>query len=351
MIKGSALFLVVSLIALRLTAQAQSEPPEVVVIAAGVPRPMGETRDYDGWFAELADAGVTAFLATSQYQEVPEALALNYEADFVPPCSPDDPAFAAMRAHDIQLVVPGQLFYPPGELPPLEADPLRALLACTGDAGIFGVLSVDEPVNAPHEPADPTRDVRAIYERVQQVAPNLPVLMVHAPIPSEIPLEDGTVRPVNEAEIAAYLVQVEQFSAYADIIGFDVYPIPPDIASVIAPGQGVVRVPYAIALPAYLDWLHQTADGRPIFMTLQGFSYARLLDAETNQQAADAGYRLRFPTETELRDMACLTAASDAMIVWWGQSHLTSEDTAFWTSLLDVTRGVSSDPDGYCQDE
>lgn len=327
---------------------AAAEQRPVIVIAAGVPKYLGETRDYDRIFAELASAGVTAFLATSQYQEIPAALALDYEVDFLPPCKADSPAFTAMRKHKIQLIVPGALLYPPGAFPPLAEDPLRSLLDCLGKDLIFAVFSVDEPVNALTDATDPVKNVRELYERVKQVAPQIPVMMVHAPLPSETVDTTGTTRPTTQAELDAYLRQVEQFSVYADIIGFDVYPIPPEIAAVPAPGLGTRRVNYPEAFPAYLDWLKEVAAGRPVFMVLQGFSYARLLDAATAQEAVDAGFDLRFPTQAELREMACLTAASDGMIAWWGQSHLVEEDAAFWGDLLAVTEGVTADPSGYC---
>lgn len=329
----------------QVKAGAQSD---VIVIAAGVPKPHGESGDYDHIFAELADAGVTVFLATSQYQEVPEPLSLGYEIDFLPPCTPESPAFAAMRKYGIRLIVPGQLLYAPGQFPPLEDDPLLALIECAGEDGIFAVFSVDEPAHAAQDASDPERDVRELYARVKEVAPELPVMMVHAPLPVEIIEDDGAVRAPMQAEIDAYLQQVELFSAHADIIGFDVYPIPPDIAPVVAPGLGTSPVPYQEAIPAYLDWLNGIAAGRPVFMVLQGFSYERQLDAATAQQVADAGFVLRFPSEDELREMACLTVTGGGMVAWWGQSHLLAEDADFWTSLLNVSRGVSADAAGYC---
>jgi hypothetical protein len=337
---------VVILLGSRPTVLAQ--PPAPIVIAAGVPKYLGETRDYDRIFAELSEAGVTAFLSTTQYQEVPTTLALGTEVDFLPPCEPTSPAFAAMRKYGVKLIVPGQLFYGTDEFPALDDDPLRALMECAGEGMIFAVLSIDEPVNAIRNPDDPAQDVRALYERVKLIAPDLPVMMVHAPLPTEITEPDGSVRPPTLAEIDHYLSLAQDLSRYADMIGFDLYPIPPELAPIFAPGQGSSPVDYPTAFPGYLEWLNQTASGRPVFMVLQGFSYERLLDAATAQQAADAGYALRFPTPDELRQMVCLTYADQGMIVWWGQSHLIEDDAEFWGSVLDASRNVTTDPGAYC---
>lgn len=113
------------------------------VFMAGVPKFLGESRDYDRIFQALADAGVTAFFPTFQYQELPDARSLGYEADFLPPCEADDPAFAAMREHGVKLIVPGQGLYPLDAFPGPDDDPLRALMHCAGEEMIQAVLSID----------------------------------------------------------------------------------------------------------------------------------------------------------------------------------------------------------------
>lgn len=315
----------------------QAENP-VIVIAAGVPKYLGEAKDYDQIFGMLAQAGVTAFMPTSQYQEVPEPLALGYEVDFLPPCDPTAPVFEALREHHLKLLLPGELLYPPGQMPPLEDDPLRALMDCAGEAQIMGVLSLDEPIKTGRT----LGDVQALYERIKQVAPDLPVMMVHAPLV----VED---RPLSQEEIDTYLHTVSEYNVYADWVGFDLYPIPVDIMPVLAPGQGTDVIPYTTAFPAYLDWLDQTANDKPYFMVLQAFSYRHLLDEATAQEAEAAGYVLPLPTEEELRAMACMTVEGGGFITWWGQSHLTAADAEFWETVLDVTRQVTTDPLGYCE--
>jgi hypothetical protein len=312
----------------------ENDPP--LVIMAGVPKYLGETRDYDLIFSTLAEAGVTAFLPTSQYQKLPEPLALDIDADFFPPCDFDGAPFAAMRKHGVKLLAAADVLYPPGQFPPLDDDPLLKLIECAGDGQVWGVLSYDEPAWSGRN----LDDVRVLYERVKQVAPDLPVLMAHAPR-----LIDG--EPPAQAEIDDYFNHVAEYSVYADMVGFDLYPIPPEIAAILAPGYGQKSVPYAAAFPAYLNWLSDTT-GKPVFMALQGFSYRHLVDDATAQQAEAAGFVLRPPSSEELRTMACLTVNAGGGIAWWGQSHLTAADTEFWTALLDVTHQVITDPAGYC---
>jgi hypothetical protein len=321
-----------------IAASGSDSPPTIGVTAAGVPKYWGETRDYDQWFGELAAAGVTAFLPYSAYQEAPEPLSLGYEVDFFPPCSYDDAAFQALRTQHIQLLVAGEVLYADG-FPPLEEDPLRALMACAGEGMISAVLSIDEPGINQTNDSDPTENARALYERVKAIDPALPVMMVHAPIPDA----------VTEAEVDEYLSNVSAFSAYADIIGFDLYPIPTESASLIAPDLGLTPVGYTEAFPAYLGWLQEVADGRPYFLVLQAFSFERQVSAEIAQEIRDAGYLMRFPTEAELQDMACLAVEGGVSeIAWWGQSLLIEEDAAFWESVLAVTQGITIDADAYC---
>ncbi len=310
--------------------------------AAGVPKYLGERRDYEAIFSTLAEAGVGAFFPTFQYQEIPMPASLGFEQDFLPPCTPDDPAFMAMRANGIKLIVPGGLLYPPGDMPPLEDDPLAALRECAGSEGITAVLSIDEPFGAVRDPADPYQDVRAIYERVKRIAPGVPVWMVHAPIPAKLPGEDGRARPVTQDEIAGYLVEVRNFSVYADGFGFDVYPVPMEVADITAPSQGGDVGDYATTVENYARWLSENAAGKTTFLVLQGFPYDRLFND---------GVDIPAPTEAELREMVCRAQANGVgYFVWWGQSFLLAEDQSLWDAVLAVTEGITADPAAYCAD-
>lgn len=333
-----------------ISAQDEATPPaNISVMMAGVPKHWGETRDYDAWFASLKAAGVTAFLPFSEYQEIPEALSLGYEADFLPPCTYDSPAFQALRTHDMKLIAAAQLLYPPGNFPPLESDPLLALSQCAGEGMIAAVLSIDEPFYSAQEGVDPYRDVRELYERVKQVMPDLPVMMVHAPIVTEMTDANGQPRPVTQDEVDYYLNEVEHLSEYADTVGFDFYPIPEEITRLTAPYQGITAVDYETAFPSYLQWLHDMTPGRSYMMVLQGFSYEQQLSPELAQQARDAGYTTLPPTEGELRNMACAVwRGGGSVIAWWGQTFLQEKDEAFWNVILKVSQQITSDPTVYC---
>jgi hypothetical protein len=133
------------------------------------------------------------------------------------------------------------------------------------------------------------------------------------------------------------------------MIGFDLYPIPYPVAGLVAPNLGLELLDYREAFPAYLDWLAEVADGRPYFLVLQAFSYERQFSPEMAQELRDAGYDLPFPTEDELKEMACLAAEGGASeIAWWGQSLLIEDDAAFWQSVLNVSEGISGDAEEYC---
>ncbi len=336
-------------ISLSMLVSVSASRSTIEITAAGVPKYWGETRDYDAWFSELAAAGITDFLPFSEYQEFPEALYLGYEVDFFPPCSYDDAAFQALRAHKIKLLVAGEVLYADG-FPPLEEDPLRALMACAGEGMISAVLSVDEPGITQIHADDPTRNARMLYEHVKAVDPSLPVMMVHAPIPQTVVESDGTSRPVNQVDVDTYLRHIEEFSLYADIIGFDLYPIPAEFASLIAPNLGLSHFEYKAAFPAYFDWLHDVAAGKPYFLVLQAFSFERELSPEMAQEVKDAGFHLRFPTESELQDMACLAVEGGvSKLALWGQSFLLSEDEAFWESVLAVSHSITTDEADYCE--
>ena len=69
------------------------------IIAAGVPKTLAESGDFESIFQTLSDAGMTVFLPTFQYQEVPEAKSLSLDHYFMPPCQPlSDPLSAMLQA-------------------------------------------------------------------------------------------------------------------------------------------------------------------------------------------------------------------------------------------------------------
>lgn len=317
-------------LALFLSAAAEPETPLFGV--AGVPKALGVKRDYDAIFAELQKAGVTLFYPTFLYVMAPEPKSLGRETDFLPPCSAAAPAFAALHRHGIKLVIPGHLLYPLGApLPPLDRDPLRKLLDCTGRDGLFGVASYDEPA---HQHV-PLTALRALYERVKQVDRTLPVLMVHAPVKID---EVKTARAAD-----TYLDEIRRQSVYADIVGFDLYPIPQVVAHLGTPSSVGRSADFSTAISEHMNWLRRAVPGKRYLVVLQGFSYADEVEPRTLRSMASAAVLslLRPPSKAELAQMARLSIDAGAdLVVWWGQSMLADDHAAVWRDLLQVTHEV-----------
>lgn len=308
--------------------------PEVAFGVGGVPRPIAQTRDYDKIFGQLSAAGATVFFPTFQYREAPAPATLGFEVDFLAPCNGASAAFTALKKNKLRLLLVGDLIYPrAGAFPAMASDPLKALIACAGREQIYGVLTYDEPV---HNGIDDGA-LKAVYERIKQIDATLPVLMVHAPIVLD------REPHLTASGRAGYLDNVVRASRYADIVGFDIYPIPPSIAKIGSPASEGRIVGHAEAIRDYSDWLKQRVPDKKHWVVLQGFSYAdqfspmmvafmrRVMDLTA----------VRHPTAAELREMAEIAIAGDAVIVmWWGPSLLTDSGLPMWQSLLDTIRGL-----------
>jgi hypothetical protein len=307
-----------------------ADRPLPLIGVAGVPRELAASRDYDRIFEALAANGIELFFPTFQYVEAPQSRSLGYETDFTAPCAAEDPAFTALRAHGVRLIVPASLLYDPAQpLPPLDSDPLAALIACAGADAVFGVLSYDEPAHS----GVPVQATQALYERIKAVAPELPVLMVHAPLR----VEAGA--PDDDAARSAYLAGVEQQSRAADIVGFDTYAVPPSIQRVGAPPAGNRVVDAETAVEGYLDFIKRVAPGKRYLSVIQNFSPAdqyapEMLALFPPELRAEA----RPPTKSELEGM--LRAAVDngaSVIVWYGGGFIKSEGAPEWRGTLDVS--------------
>jgi hypothetical protein len=311
-------------------ASQESRPDTAPLIGvAGVPRELAATRDYDRIFATLSAHGIDLFYPTFQYVEAPKAASLGFEADFVPPCRREDPAFAAMRAHGIRLIVPAGLLYDPSRsLPPPEADPLAALIACAGDV-IYGVLSYDEP---PHSGLQPGA-TQALYRRIKAVAPQMPVLMVHAPLR----VRNGAAG--DDPARRAYLAAVAEHSRHADIVGFDTYPIPVSIQRLGAPGPGGAIVGEREAVGAYLAFIRRTNPGKHYLSVIQNFSPADQYAPELRARfPAELRARARAPSRTEMRTMLRQAVQNGAsVVIWYGGGFTETEDAPQWRATLEVS--------------
>jgi hypothetical protein len=303
-----------------------------VIIAAGVPKPLGESENFRAIFHTLSEAGISVFFPTFQYKEVPEAKSLGLEPLFLPPCQSPNAALTAMLQENVRLIVPGELLYPqlPASFPTLEEDPLQTLSACLGEQGIFALYSYDEPVGQ----GVSLESVQRFYERVKEVNPQLPVMMIHKPILAD----DATLQTPEQK--AAYLNDVKAYSQYADIVGFDVYPIPSHIAQVISPYSSDPSTDYRIILDDYLKWLKKELPDKQLALVLQGFSYTNQYEDTFLQENFPADFlaTIRAPNQEELGEMVKVVLEYNAYIIWWGQSFLEEADLQVWEDILLVSR-------------
>lgn len=204
------------------------QPQNVNFGVAGVPKTLAETRDYNKIFKTLKDSSVTIFFPTFQYQEVPKAKSLGYETDFLLPCDRDAGAFKALQKHNIKLLLSADLLYPRKQkLPSIENDPLAQILKCISKDNIAGILNYDEPA---HNDIDP-KTTKNIFQRVKSIEKNISVYMVHAPIIMDQKQFQGAIGR-NQ-----YLTKIKKHSQNADIIGFDLYPIPTHTAKIGLPNN------------------------------------------------------------------------------------------------------------------
>jgi hypothetical protein len=302
------------------------------IIAAGVPKFLGQSQNFDQIFHTLSEAGIKVFFPTFQYKEVPEAKSLGLETLFLPPCQPLNPALRAMVQENVSMIIPGALLYPqlPEPLPPLEEDPLQVLSSCLGEQSIFAVYSYDEPVGQ----GVSLESVKRFYERVKAINPQLPVMMIHKPMIAD----DVTLQTPEQK--AAYLNDVKQYSQYADIVGFDVYPIPSHIAQAISPYSSDPATDYRIILDDYLRWLKTELSDKQLALVLQGFSFTHQFEdgyLEDNFPA-DILATIRPPSQEELSEMVKVVLRHNAYIIWWGQSFLEEADLQVWEDILSVSR-------------
>ncbi len=303
---------------------------------AGVPMALGKSRNYDGIFATLRDAGITVYFPTSQYLEQPAPMSLGTESDFLAPCSPNAPAFEALRRNGIRLLIAGELVYARGtDLPPLRNDPLRQIIDCAGRDHIYGILSYDEPVST----GATLDDVSGLFNRVKEIDPTLPVLMVHAPIILDLP----QLATLDDQK--AYLKQVKSYSRFADVVGFDVYPVVKQVTKTGTPSSQGAIADHATAIKDYMRWLRSSVPNRGYMMVLQGFSYADQFEPNFLRSIAPEEIlaTVRAPSLEETKEMAQLSIDGGAeLLVWWGVSFQKDDKSQIWRDILKTTRAISN---------
>ena len=303
-------------------------------VVAGVPRESASKRDFPTLFKTLMSNGIHNFFPTFQYQEVPTSRSLGFETDFTVPCSRNDPGFAAIRATGMKLVLPAELVYPhPARIGrgSIENDPLSRIIACAGRENISAISNYDEAVFQ----GVAINHVKAFYERVKKIDPSLPVIMVHGPI--------ATDRPEFSSSSGRekYLNEVQRFSAYGDIVGFDVYPVPAMIAKLASPLSDGNIVDASRAISDYGTWMQGAFPDKRRLMVLQGFAYSDLYEESYLKENVPAELLalINPPSSSQIESM--VRQAKDTgveMIVWWGQAALVSASQAPWPGILSTSK-------------
>ncbi|MFT6556368.1 hypothetical protein [Sneathiella sp.] len=306
-------------------------------LLAGAPRPLVKNENYSALFALLQANKIAAFLPTFQYQEIPEPRSFGFESDFVAPCSANDPPFRALRRSSVKLLVPGELIYPDaGQLsgPIPENDPLVQLISCVGRDQIYGITNYDEA--AFHGRS--ITDVQRLYERVKAVDPSLTVLMVHGPLVMDRPEFS------NHSKRQKYLHDVVRYSRYADIVGFDVYPVPGMIAKLATPLSNGEQVETDQAVPGYLKWMSDHLPEKRKLMVLQGFAYTDMYEFDFLKSAVPYALRaiIQPPDSNQLETMLAAAEAYEVeAVIWWGQAALRDTTQAPWPDILKFAKQFS----------
>jgi len=302
---------------------------EMEIGVVGVPVDIAQSRDYPQIFSEMKAAGISLFLPMSLYQEVGTPLGTGYEVDFFPPPfgTADVSLYEAARAAGVKFVVSADLMYRPGSaLPTPEQDPLRALIDAAGRDLIHAVYAYDEPVlNGVSATAS-----RQLYEHVKAVDPTLPVIQVQAAIP------EGVSAP-------AYLADVRAHAAWADQVGFAVYPVGPVPGALSPYSDGQTAAPLA-AIADYARWLEENLPDKKHVGVLQGFGFADLFPEAllaTYDPALVAA--AQAPTQEQMRAMAAGLSGMDSLF-WFGPSYLDSADGAAWRDITAVSRDIAGLP-------
>lgn len=318
-----------------------------IVGVAGVPKYLGETRNYDKIFKELRDNGFSTYMAFSQYSEHPKAKSLASDADFFPPCSPNDSQWKAMRDNNIKLIIPGYIIFADYFESLTPGDPLQELIDCIGRDLIFGVTNYDEPVGSLWDGSLTKHDLYTVYRKTKEVDPTIPVLMVHAPFYASNPVEGLDYLYPTSEERDKYFRLVKEASEYADIVGFDIYPIPlgfgGGLTSPSLDGKHITN--FKSAIIDYLAWIKSEVPGKIYLVTLQGFNFAMQYEGDFVPDGVSMAdiKTLRNPTFKELEGMAKGAIEGGALVLlWWGQTHITPQDASLWEDIKIVSKNIAN---------
>ena len=128
------------------------------------------------------------------------------------------------------------------------------------------------------------------------------------------------------------LQQLIPFSALADIVGCDIYPV-----RIGHTGHSDLIDKNLSSVGAYTDRMQASAPAKPVWMVLQAFSWEQLLRQKPEQIDP-----MTFPSFKESRWMAYDAILHGAKgLLWWGSSY-SSTKAAFWRAILQVTAEIAA---------
>lgn len=294
----------------------------------GVPYDVAVTRDFDAIFAQMQASGQSLIMPMAIYESHPVQLSTGLDAVFFPPPygSADAALYAAMRAHGIKLVVPAELVYPQGNALPAPADdPLLALIEAAGADLVAAVYTYDEPVLN----GVSTAALRAVYQHVKSIAPELSVIQVNAPA------EAG-------GSLGSYLADVLSAAQWADQVGFSIYGTGLPGSGFRTPFSGGAVVDQTTALGDYMQWIDIFLPDKGKVGVLQGFGLADLFS-----DSMLAGMDPALVQAASTPDAAAMAEAARALagadtLMWFGPSYLESSLGTAWQDILRISASLET---------
>lgn len=315
-------------------AMADSERLEPRFAVAGVPVSLAKQNNLKDAFDQLRRNNVALFFPTFLYQEVPEPKSLGLELAFTKHCRPGDPHIEALKNSGLRLILPGELLYPVPERIGQKPDPLAAVIECMGREHIFAITNYDEPLKNGRS----LEDVMRFYRHVKARVPDLPVLGVFAPVLTD------TLEGSSPERKAAHFQNLRRYGAAADIVGFDVYPIPPQLAKIAGPLRDPAPADPAGIVGDYTRWLAAALPEKRRLMVLQAFNLRDLFHPDTLAAHLSQSQIADIPSPTFDDQRAMLDAVREggvALVIWWGASTIPPERLHIWHDLLAATRTAS----------
>jgi hypothetical protein len=150
------------------------------------------------------------------------------------------------------------------------------------------------------------------YTLLRKIDPAHPVWMNHAPRNQQ--------------------AQLAMFNRAADIVGCDIYPVPE-----YRTGHSDIGERSLAATGAYTGLMQNAAPGKPVWMVLQGFSWADL-DKDADDEKREENPR---PTYSQSRFMAYDTIVRGGRgILYWGTAYI-EKDSQLWQDLMRLVRELA----------